>query len=255
MHNAGPATVMNNVSWESQKGFVAVEYFPESLAAIRYATARGIVVVAAAGNGAVSLTDQHKTAARGGLGSSWPDAFARGADDSGSILVGAGAAPGGALPERARLDFSNWGACVDVQGWGERVVTLGGHDDGAGDLQGGADETRWYTAKFNGTSSAAAMVAGAIACLQGVVLAHGRPALSPLTLRELLRTTGSPQQARPRESLAARRIGPLPDLRALIPSRARHSRGRAHGAASIRVRRRFGNRDLRRLWLQRRGWG
>ena len=61
--------------------------------------------------------------------------------------------------DRVRLDFSNYGSRVDVQGWGRMVATLE-----YGDLQSctgaEADYTdRHYTGEFAGTSSASPIVA------------------------------------------------------------------------------------------------
>ena len=65
-------------------------------------------------------------------------------------------------PDRSRLDFSNYGARVDVQGWGREVTTTG-----YGDLQGGLNEDLWYTDHFSGTSSASPVVVGALAANAG----------------------------------------------------------------------------------------
>ena len=91
----------------------------------------------------------------------------------GAIVVGAGAPPPGTHgrdhgPDRSRLDFSNWGALIDAQGWGREVTTCG-----YGDLQGGTNEDLWYTDTFSGTSSASPIVTGAIACVQGMAKAQG----------------------------------------------------------------------------------
>src|SRR5205807_8610929 len=50
IHRAGPGA-----SGSGQDGYIAVEWWPDDLAAIRYAVARGILVVEAAGNGARDL--------------------------------------------------------------------------------------------------------------------------------------------------------------------------------------------------------
>jgi len=129
-------------------------------------------------------------------------------------VVGAGAPPPGTHgrdngPDRSRLDFSNWGALIDAQGWGREVTTCG-----YGDLQGGTNEDLWYTDTFSGTSSASPIITGTIACLQGMAKAKGRPVLTPAQVRNCLRSTGSHQQDAPGRP-ATQRIGNRPDLRAL----------------------------------------
>ena len=144
----------------------------------------------------------------------WRNSFRRTNRDSGAIVVGAGAPPPGTHgrnhgPDRSRLDFSNWGALIDAQGWGREVTTCG-----YGDLQGGANEDLWYTDTFSGTSSASPIVTGAIACIQGMAKARGRPVLTPAQVRNCLRSTGSSQQDAPGRP-ATQRIGNRPDIRAL----------------------------------------
>jgi hypothetical protein len=194
--------------------FIAMEWWPDTLAAIQYATARGIIVVEPAGNGGVSLDDpiydRHPASPLGPFPDSWSNPFRRSDADSGAILVGAGAPPRGMHghdhgDDRSRLPMSNYGSAVDCQGWGHEVTTCG-----YGDLQGGASEDRWYTNNFNGTSSAAPMVAAALACVQGALRASGRSQLGPLAARQLLRATGSPQPD------PQQRIGNLPDLREIL---------------------------------------
>ena len=94
-------------------------------------------------------------------------------------MVGAGAPPPGTHgrdhgADRSRLDFSNYGALVDAQGWGREVTTTG-----YGDLQGGSIEDLWYTDQFSGTSSASPIVVGALGCVQGFLRAAGRAPLTP----------------------------------------------------------------------------
>jgi subtilisin family serine protease len=94
---------------------------------------------------------------------------------------------------------------VDVHAWGEKVVTLG-----YGDLfHSGEDQA--YTATFSGTSSAAPIVVGAVASLQGAALAAGQGPIDPRALRALLSSTGTPQAS------GTQRIGSLPDLRGALP--------------------------------------
>lgn len=158
-----------------QKGYLPVAYWPDIRAAIRETVRRGVVVVSVGGNGGEDLDGPDL---RGRLD---PET-----NDSGAIHVGAGAPPGGVHgPARARLDFSNYGACIDVQAWGQGVTT-----SGYGDLWGGAGAENSYTAAFMGTSAAAPLVCGVLACLQGRhKAAHGVP-IPPQGLRQLLRTIG-----------------------------------------------------------------
>lgn len=72
---------------------------------------------------------------------------------------------------------------------------------------------RASTDTFSGTSSASPIVTGAIACIQGLARAKGRPVLTPAQVRNCLRSTGSPQQAAPGRP-ATQRIGNRPDIRA-----------------------------------------
>ena len=178
--------------------YVPVEYDPAEYDAIVVAAAAGIVVVEAAGNGGENLDDP----AFGGL-------FDRSVRDSGAIIVGAGADLWYTTqPDRSRLDFSTYGSRVDVQAWGDDVVTSGYGDA----FDGGGDPNQYYTEVFNGTSSASAMVAGAAAVLEGVQVACGGTPLSSVEVRDILVQTGSPQVNGPYPG----HIGPRPDLMAAL---------------------------------------
>ena len=210
LHRAGPAA-----TGVGQQGYIAVEWWPDDYAAVHYATGRGVVVIEAAGNGAQNLDAAIYDAPAPGFPAGWANPFRRGARDSGAILVGAGAPPPGTHgrnwgPDRSRLDFSNFGACVDAQGWGREVTTTG-----YGDLQGGPNEDLWYTDQFSGTSSASPIVVGAVGCAQGNRRARGLAPLAPRAARDLLRTTGSPQQASAAAPLS-QRIGNRPNLRQML---------------------------------------
>ena len=212
LHRAGPR--FNFATRNDQRGYIAIEWWPDDFVAIRNAVNRGIIVIEAAGNGAENLDDAIYQAPGPGFPSGWTNPFRRVNRDSGAIMVGAGAPPPGTHgrshgADRSRLDFSNFGALIDVQGWGREVTTAG-----YGDLQGGTNEDLWYTDTFSGTSSASPIVVGVAAALQGMARARGVAALTPAQFRNCLRTTGTPQQdeaGRP----ASQRIGNRPNLRQL----------------------------------------
>ncbi len=195
LHGPGP-----NARGRGQQGFVPMEWWQPEFDAIRFATHKGVIVVEAGGNGGEDLDAPV-----------YKRRFDRSVRDSGAILVGAGAPPGFAgVPERGRLDFSNYGSRVDVQGWGRLVATLD-----YGDLQGCATPARNYTAQFSGTSSASPVVAGAALAVQGAFKARTGRVLSPFEMRALLVATGTPQagaHARCRPPAADEHIGPLPHV-------------------------------------------
>ncbi len=163
--------------------------------AIHTAVANGFVVVEAAGNGEVNL-DQP---ACGSL-------FDRTVRDSGAIIVGAGGSPESGY-DRQRLSFSSYGRRVDVQGWGGEVMTTGYGTFFVKENEP-TNPDFWYTNSMNGTSSAAAMVAGAAASLQGIALQQRGTPLPAKQIRTVLMHTGSPQVGN-----MAEHIGPRPDLR------------------------------------------
>jgi hypothetical protein len=211
LHRPGPR--FNFAARDDQRGYVAVEWWEDDFAAIRYAIARGVIVVEAAGNGAENLDDPLYDKRGPGFPASWTNPFRRANRDSGAIIVGAGAPPPGTHgrdhgPDRSRLGFSNFGERVDAQGWGREVTTTG-----YGDLQGPPGrEDEWYTDQFSGTSSASPIVVGALGCVQGMAIARKKPPLTPAQARDLLRQTGSPQQ-NATDRPASQRIGNRPNLR------------------------------------------
>ncbi|MCB1183323.1 S8 family serine peptidase, partial [bacterium] len=181
LHGAGP-----NATGFGQEGFVPMEFWQDNFDAIREATLRGLIVVEAAGNGWENLDDPVY------LGLFDPDLR-----HSGAIMVGA--------TEASTLSPAWWtnnGSRVDLNGWGSQVTTLS-----YGDLQGAPafPEEQWYTATFNGTSSATPIVTGAVVALSGLVRADAGVVLDAALAREILGETGTPV-------ISQRHIGARPDL-------------------------------------------
>ncbi len=211
LHRPGPRN--NFQVRDDQLGYIAIEWWPDDLAAIVFATSvRGVIVVEAAGNGAENLDDAIYNNRPAGFPVTWRNPFNLANPQSGAIIVGAGAPPPGTHgrnhgADRSRLGFSNFAARVDVQGWGREVTT-----SAYGDLQGGSNEDLWYTDVFSGTSSASPIIVGTVGCMQGALRAANKTLLTPATARNILRTTGSPQQDEPGRP-ATQRIGNRPNLR------------------------------------------
>ncbi len=203
--NAGDILVL-----EMQAGpapYKPAEYDPDIHAWVSTAVGLGIVVVAAAGNGSIDLTTTADANGKFIWDPASPDY-----NDSGAIIVGAGGSTSNQNPH-SKLSFSDYGARVNCQGWGQDVVTTG-HDGGL--YNGGVNAQ--YTSSFNGTSSATPIVAGVVACLQGAALqALGAP-LTPAAVRTLVSDpiNGTPQADSAAYPASTNHIGPLPDLRRVM---------------------------------------
>lgn len=167
--------------------------------AIRLASALGIIVVEAAGNGSNDLD-----AYTNGLGDTILAPGTPDFRDSGAIMTGAARSN----DTHDRAGFSNFGARVDCFAWGENVTTCG-----YGTLDaGGGDDNRTYTATFNGTSSASPIIVGAACILQGMYESATGTRLSPLQMRTLL---SNPATGTPQGPNVAGAIGVMPDLNAI----------------------------------------
>jgi subtilisin family serine protease len=212
--SAAGDVVMIELQTEIGGAYAPMEVDAAVWMATRTCADAGVVVVAAAGNGARDLDAPDLRF--------WSD---RG--DSGAILVGAGT--GGADGELRAESFSNHGRRVDLQGWGSQVFTLGYGDH----TVVGADPDRAYTASFAGTSSATPIVAGAAALVQQAAKQRLGEPLPPEDLRDLLKRTGVAQGSDRR----SRPIGALPDVKAAIEGLPRPKRGgrAASGAGAVSV--------------------
>lgn len=159
---------------------VPVEIEPAVFKLLQHAASAGVVVVEAAGNGGVDLGPFFQ--------------FASG-QDSGAILVGAATSQ-----TRSRTSTSCFGARVDCYAWGENIATL----------RASHTPAFAYTNHFDGTSGAAAIVAGAALAVQGMAQAGRRAKhFSPSALRAILR---NPAYGTPSANPAGDQIGAMPDL-------------------------------------------
>lgn len=194
LHAPGPS--YNFASREDQLGYICMEYWQANYDAIQLAWAKGIIVCEAAGNGAENFD-----------ASIYENLFDTTYRNSHAIIIGAGAPPSGiGGTDRSRLGFSNYGQRVNLQGYGLGVVTTGY----GGLFSGGLDERQFYTSTFSGTSSAAPIVTGAAAALQGIYKQRYSGAVLDVDrMRDVMIATGSPQQQNPNQH-----IGPRPDLMA-----------------------------------------
>lgn len=166
------------------------EYYSAQFDAIRYAVAKGVTVVEAAGNGSVNFDH-----------TAYNNRFNRAYRDSGAILVAASNSAA-----RTPACFTNYGNRIDVHGWGFNVTTTG-----YGDLYSAGGQNQYYTSSFSGTSSAAPIVAGAAASLQGIAKKKIGRFLTPHEIRNILSSTATPQSGN-----FSKRIAGLPNLKKAI---------------------------------------
>ncbi len=181
LHAPGP-----EATGTGQEGYVPMEFWQDNFEAIQTVTRQGIMVLEAAGNGQVDLDAPI-----------YQGLFDPAVRHSGAIMIGA--------TNGVTLDpawFTNHGQRVDLNGWGFDVTTLA-----YGDVQGDPDfpEEQWYTAQFNGTSSATPVVTGAVVSLTGMVRARHGFDLDARLARDLLLQAGT-------ASNGPALIGARPDL-------------------------------------------
>ncbi|HYE01599.1 MAG TPA: S8 family serine peptidase, partial [Phycisphaerales bacterium] len=203
---AGDIILIEQQAFGPGGNYVPCEWVVSIYNAIVVAVGNGVIVVEAAANGSQNLDAPVFATGNGGH---WPFLPQ---NDSGAIMVGAGAAPAanlGSTTDRSRLWFSCYGSTVDLQGWGERVYTTG-----YGGLYALEGANLLYESDFGGTSSASPIVASACAVLQSTYRQATGTTLTPAQIRQFLRETGSPQQSG--QYPATQNIGPRPDVLAAV---------------------------------------
>jgi hypothetical protein len=169
---------------------------------IRLATAQGITVVEAGGNGmnysgaGNDLDNYVNSKGRKILNPSSPDFR-----DSGAILV---AGSSDRMPHTP-IRHSNFGRRIDCYGWGERVSTAGSHL-GPPDIAIHA-----YRQKIGGTSSASSIITGAAILVQSIAESYQHVRLSSKQMRQILGNDflGTPSA----NGRSIDRIGVMPDLK------------------------------------------
>lgn len=175
---------------------VPVEAFDDTFEAIRLATALGIIVVEAGGNGGEDLDLVTNPGGQNFFDPSDPSFR-----DSGAIIVGAASS----VAPHARLGFSSHGGRIDCYGWGENIDTTGDGWTGT--------STTAYTTSFNGTSGASPIISGAALSVQGMVESATGSRLSPRQMRAVLT---NPVTSTASANPAVDRIGVMPNLRAIV---------------------------------------
>jgi subtilisin family serine protease len=179
----------------AKKKFVPAEYWPSTYKALRRVTNKGIHCVAAAGNGGHNLDDK-----------AYRRFFKLRYRDSGCIIVGAVTLePTSDNRGHIKTESSNYGSRIDVHGYGKNVATVG-----YGDLFSD-DKGVKYTRFFGGTSSATAIVSGAVAAVSSIEKDQKRR-ITTQRMRRALRRTGTPSYDQNNRYL----IGNLPDIKQML---------------------------------------
>jgi hypothetical protein len=181
-----------------------VEIQEATFQSIRLATALGITVIEAAGNGDLfnrvgNDLDLFSLNQKKILDPASPDF-----KDSGAILVSAASRT---VPHH-RIRYSNYGSRINCYAWGTGVDTAGAYPGSSGSA---VDR---YTGNFNGTSSASAIIAGAVIAVQSISEAKCNTRLGPKQMRDIV---GSAEYGTPSANgRMIDKIGVMPDLRKII---------------------------------------
>jgi uncharacterized repeat protein (TIGR03803 family) len=197
---AGPNTTQSVLDYGGEYGLIPVDWYEPYYNDVVTAVGLGIIVIETADNGGQNLDDPIYSTGNGGL---WPFLPQ---NRSGAILVGAGAAYNdGYDTESSRLYYANYGSCVDIQNWGENLVSTG-----YGDLYSSEGANLYYTSSFGGTSGATPIVVAETALMQSIYKHSAGSTLTAPQIRALLHNTGAAQTGGAYPIFD--NIGPLPNL-------------------------------------------
>jgi len=172
--------------------------------AIRLATALGIIVIEAAGNGDTNNISGNDLDYLLANKKRILDPASHEFRDSGAIIVSAASME---VPH-SRISYSNYGKRINCYAWGEGVAT--GENDNA--FPGTVIHR--YTRGFSGTSSASAIIAGVAIAVQSISETRYNMRLGPSQMRNIL---SSDQYGTASVNGRARdKIGVMPDLKKII---------------------------------------
>jgi hypothetical protein len=183
--------------FDSSQSTTPTNYPPEIESAIfksiQLAVQSGIIVIEPAANGGSNLDkfkdDSGQLVLKRDPGNA---AF----KDSGAIMVGSATTR---VPH-TRDASTNYGSRIDCYAWGNRIKTIGN--------TGNNQSTTDFTKTFNGTSGAAAIIAGAALSIQSMRESLGKPRYTPDEMRNLLANQVNGTASKKKSD----QIGVMPDL-------------------------------------------
>ena len=183
-----------------------IEAYDAEYEAIRLATALGIIVVEAGGNGTNNGStpplnmDTYTTLS----GKAIFNRDVTNADfrDSGAIIVTAASS----TAPHTRLAYGPHGKRIDCYAWGQNINTLRSNSTGS---------TTLYKTNFGGTSGASPIITGAALAVQGRAEAQLGYRFSPRQMRVIL---SNPSNGTPPSATETTQISVMPNLRTIFDS-------------------------------------